>query len=415
MVALNEAEKMTIDRLVSTIAADPALNKAIATNSMRHSIFVTDQLPWGTAFAGPRPWTDTDDAYFSAYVETKYGIVNKRITVNALVIWSDMNAYDPFLKTVESIVWDGKCRLGTLLTKYLGAEDSEYTHVVEALPYFAVLARSYNMTAKFDLSLVLHGAQGLGKSTYARRFALADEFFTDDLSGIGNREAGEILLGKIAVEIAELSALKGKDLETVKAFLVRECDTFRPSYGRRAEDHYRRCVFVATTNGQQFLTDRTGNRRWLPVKCGVSVPATSLFSAEAAEDFSQAWAEALYLYRAGDYSLVLPDNLETVAEELREAAMVDDPIISCLHGILDPLPAGQRTCVNEVCDLVYGPSAVPHSRERYNEVRHALQTEFANEWILMKGKQRIGTRSPQQAYQKVGTEGNAPDTSDLQL
>ena len=55
------------------------------------------------------------------------------------------------------------------------------------------------------------------------------------------------------------------EIETVKAFLSRQTDHYRPSYGRRAVSFPHQQVFVATTNAEHYFKDRTGNRRYWPL------------------------------------------------------------------------------------------------------------------------------------------------------
>ena len=40
----------------------------------------------------------------------------------------------------------------------------------------------------------------------------------------------------------------------------------RPAYKRTSIVYKRRCVFVATTNRDDWAVDETGNRRYLPIK-----------------------------------------------------------------------------------------------------------------------------------------------------
>ena len=68
--------------------------------------------------------------------------------------------------------------------------------------------------------------------------------------------------------MGELAGLKKMDMETVKAFVTRQDDKFRHSYGYSVEAHPRQCIIVGSTNnGDGFLRDVTGNRRFWPVTC----------------------------------------------------------------------------------------------------------------------------------------------------
>ncbi len=84
-----------------------------------------------------------------------------------------------------------------------------------------------------------------------------------------NKERAELISGKWLVELAELSGLAKSDAEGVKAFLTQPSDRYRAPYARVALDRSRTCVFVGTTNSRAYLSDATGNRRFLPVRCGI--------------------------------------------------------------------------------------------------------------------------------------------------
>src|SRR5690606_11359386 len=147
------------------------------------------------------------------------------------------------------------------------------------------VARVMRPGCKADYVLVLESGQGVQKSKLAAAIAIRPEWFADNIGDIASKDSAIQLAGKWILELAAPSAIRPAEVEAVKAYLTRTHDVFRPPYGRRAITVPRQCVFLATTNERQYLRDRTGNRRYWPVRC-------TAIDIEAFErDRDQIWAE----------------------------------------------------------------------------------------------------------------------------
>ena len=141
--------------------------------------------------------------------------------------------------------------------------------------------------------LILLGPQDLGKSTALA--ALGGEFFTDDISELGTKDAAMQNAGVWIIELAELASTRKAHLDSVKSFISRSTDRFRPPYGTHPIARPRQSVLAGTVNpSDAFLKDETGNVRFWPITC------TTIDLEALRRDRDQLWAEAVHRYGAGE-------------------------------------------------------------------------------------------------------------------
>lgn len=389
-----------IDEAVGALTSSP-IGDCVGYNEFEAAPYVRGVLPW-TGKYEVRPWSNSDDSHLLAFLQTYHGIKSERDAQHAFAIVCMNNAFNPVIDRLGTLPqWDGQNRVGHLFSWFLGAPDDGYTQAVERLFLNGAVMRTYNPGAKFDYMPVLVGGQGIGKSTLARKLALDDDFFTDCVTGIGTKEAAELVQGNLVVEVAELDALKGKNLETTKAFISRVSDDYRPPYGKRTEKHPRRFVMIGTTNSDRFLSDSSGNRRFLPVKCGVEKPKLDVFGSDAEAFIEQAWAEVLAEYReTGSLPLVLPRGAEQEALEMQEEASLDDPRIGQIGAWLDERMPGERVCASEIAEEALGIMRPLQKRYITNEVHEIMKHHFP-EWERLPGKARVRGYGGQRAYQRT--------------
>jgi hypothetical protein len=238
-----------------------------------------------------------------------------------------LNGFHPVREYLGSLQWDGVPRLDKWLTTYGGVKSSEYVDAVGALMLTAAVRRVRSPGCKFDEMVVFEQPeQGIGeKSTLLRVLAVKEEWFTDQLPlNAQGKEVIEALRGKWIIEVAELSGMRRADAEHVKALLSRQVDRARMAYGRLVTEAPRQCIFVGTTNSQEYLKDTTGNRRYWPVLIvRFYIPALR-------RDLDQLWAEAAVREAAGA-SIRLDPELYPDAARAQARRTTADPYVAALQ------------------------------------------------------------------------------------
>lgn len=241
------------------------------------------------------PWTDTlwadrDDALVANWLQHQEIMVPMSIAGQAVEVVARDRLFHPVREYLDALAWDGTPRLDTWLLRYLGAEDNAYHRAVGLRWLISAVARIYVPGCKADCALILEGPQGIRKSSAL--MALAAPWFTDRLSDLGSKDAAMETRGVWIIEIAELDTMGRAEVSTIKAFMSRTQDRFRPPYGKRLVDLPRQCVFAGSVNPEGgYLKDPTGGRRFWPVVCG----AIDISALE--QDRDQLWAEARDRFR----------------------------------------------------------------------------------------------------------------------
>lgn len=321
--------KPTAQNILAVLTSDPAL-----AGRTRHNDFTgfdeADGLPWD-----PRPhaWTDTDDAQLRVYMEKAYGITGREKIADCLAVVMGRRAYHPVRDYLDSLRWDGVGRVATMLTRYLGAADTEYTRAVARMHMAASVARIYEPGCKYDHCLLLAGPEGTGKSSLIA--ILGGEWFSDSLTTTEGKEGMDCLRGVWLAELSELAGVRRSEVEQIKAYISRQTDIYRAAYARRVTQHPRQNTFWASTNEDNPLRGDTGNRRFLIVDApGSGGPARWADTLRAERD--QLWAEAVALYRGG-HKLYLPAHIECQAREIQRERNddADDPMLPLLRRFLD--------------------------------------------------------------------------------
>lgn len=325
----------SIENVVIILRNDPKLAGCLALNEMDHNIVAKKSLPWRPV-TGTSQWVDADDAALRFYLERTYGLASKDKIFDAVNVVAGENKFHPVRDYLDGCTWDGVPRVETLLIDYLGAEDNLYTRAVTRKTMAAAVARIYRPGCKFDYMLTLRGAQGMGKSTLIAK--LGGQWFSDTFSTMQGKEAYEQVMGVWIMEVGELSGMRKAEAETIKLYISKQSDRFRPAYGRRLQEFPRQCIFVGTTNETQFLRDATGNRRFWVVDTP-NRPTRDMWAELTPAIVHLIWAEAVGIYKAGE-ELFLTRELEKIAREVQEVYEEENPKAGIVADYLDRLLPG---------------------------------------------------------------------------
>lgn len=250
----------------------------------------------GRTYLDGKPLTDSAITDARRWLDEHYRLrVPKGEFADELDAWAWHHRRHPVRARLQSLTWDGVTRCGELLTTYFGAEDTPLAREIGMRWLVSAVARVFQPGVKVDTVLILVGKQGALKSTAFATLAMCEDWFSDTAIDFGRgNDCYEKIRGVWIYELAELSSVRRRDVESVKAFITSRRDRFREAYARCVTENPRQCVFVGTTNEPEFLADGTGSRRFWPVRIG------SINLAALESDVEQLWAEAVTRYHSGE-------------------------------------------------------------------------------------------------------------------
>lgn len=290
-----------------------------------------------------RPLRDTDYTTIGNNLEIRgFQAIAEEKLIKQVNLVARERTYDDLAEFVKKNVpeWDGTPRIDTMFAEHwsiivdpedpvtgrrTGPRTPAYLAAVSRYWMMALVKRAMTPEepVKADAALVIKGPQGCGKSTALAALALRPCDMLPDLSfDLDKKEFVMMLRGHAIAEVAELSGMSRKDDATRKAWLSAEKDTVRRPYERAVDESSRRTMFGLTTNEHEFLSDRTGNRRYPIIEVGKDL----LIDVEwIRSNVFQLWAEARHMLKVSN-GYIPQREMEILAAAVTEMYMKYDPV-----------------------------------------------------------------------------------------
>ena len=266
-------------------------------------------------------------------IEKRFKIKAKNGDIDtAVTCASDKFRYHPIKSKILSEEWDGIPRAESFFIDVLGVEDNVYNRECTRKWLLAGIYRLFEPGTKFDEMLIIHGDQGLSKSTTFKKLAL--NFYVSETERLSLETLIKIELAWI-IDFTELATMKKTDIDTFKAWLSETSDTYRGKYDKKARVHERHFIICGTTNDKEILTDRTGNRRYWLMYGDEENRKMNIFDIE--EDYIlQLWSEVYQWYQNRE-TLLISNQAKLHMRKLTSEALEYNPLEERINSILEML------------------------------------------------------------------------------
>ena len=360
-----DRDRRVLGNLLNVVQAfqSPELHGAVAWDDFANRLVVTAPVPWDED-PQRRQWSDHDAIEFQLWLQ-RHGIpVASRKTVNdAVHNVGRKNSFDVLQDYLNRLKWDGVERLETWCINYLGSPDTELNRSLGRKFLISAVARGLRPGCKVDPILVLEGPQGIFKSRVIQ--VLGGAWTQEHLPDLHSKDAALALHGFWFVELSELAAFRKSGIESMKSFVSRQFDRYRPPYGHNTVDQPRRCCFVGTTNESRYLRDRTGNRRFWPIPCG------SIRVEDLEHDRDQLFAEAKHAFLAGEAWWITEgeQHLEQLLQTEHEKRMVTDQWFQQVEEFV----RGRQEVTNRELRTRFGITGGPESGPQLKRISNIMR------------------------------------------
>ena len=284
-------------------------------------------------------------------------------TISILMGSDFVPKYNPFNDYFENLPkWDIEKGIDYIdkLCDYVPAKDKERFKIQfkKMLVRCVACAIDPHVFNKQVFVLVGEG-QNTGKSTFCRWICppALGNYITEHVNT--DKDGLIILATNFIINMDELATLSKAELSTLKSFISKDKINVRLPYAKRTSVHPRRANFIGSTNSDEFLTDETGNVRWL---CFEIIGKLN-WDYKNETDINNIWMQAYTLYKSGfDYQLS-PNEIRE--NELANSKYQIDSIEAQLirkHYTPATKESGKFVSSSDIMDSL----AIHHSHQRTN-------------------------------------------------
>ena len=238
-------------------------------------------------------------------LKRKYkGVTTKLMTFFIDAIVADTrNQFNPVLDYFNGKTWDGYDHLGRLYHT-MGIQNDELSKtLVEKwfMQGWALLHNNANGNNKpygGEGVLTLSGPQGCGKTSFFKIMAIDSAFFREGQAITGDKDTTRRAVTAWITELGEIGCTFKSDVDALKAFITDPEDRYRLPYAQTDTVALRRTNLGGTVNGDRYLIDNTGNRRFWTVPV-TEIDTDALYD-EDNTDPTQIWLQVWVENRMGE-------------------------------------------------------------------------------------------------------------------
>ena len=289
--------------------------------------------------------------------------------INSIIESNFSRHYDPFDEYLRGLPkWDGKDHIAQLAST-VKTNDAQWESYLKVWLRALVMCLKHKEVVNHTM-LILVGGQGVGKTTWLNNLVpkqLEQYKYVGTITP-GNKDSLIHLAECMLINLDELENLNRKDIGVLKSVITMPSIRLRRSYGRFSEEFSRKASFAGSINEDQFLTDTTGSRRFLPFK-------VESIDYQHTVDIDQVYAQALTECKMGKEYYFTPEQNKQISErneEFRRLSLEEDLLLQFFETPTE-LNQGQRMSVSEIIDHICSYSNYSAHNLHPNSIGRALK------------------------------------------
>jgi hypothetical protein len=222
--------------------------------------------------------------------------------------------YDPFKDYFERLTPYSESEPDYILQlcSYIESDDKEFFLSMFRKHLVRTAACALNIIKFNKQCFTIHGEQNDGKTSFVRYLVPAAlDNYKKENPDLSNKDGKLTLAQNFIINLDELASMSKYEINQMKATFTYEDVKERLPYDKKPSTMKRRASFFGSTNKDEFLTDPTGNIRWLVFEVKKIVHDNGGPNGYQAVAIDNVWRQVYYLLKTGfKFNLTAEDTIK---------------------------------------------------------------------------------------------------------